>query len=98
MPVSDKKRITNDRYNAKCDQIVLKPLKPTGEKIRAAAAAADKSLQGFILDAVAEKIKRDQDGENIPAGMISNLTAWLKDHGFTEDQIIDCIISISKTE
>ena len=98
MPVSDKKRITNDRYNAKCDQIVLKPLKPTGEKIRAAAAAADKSLQGFILDAVAEKIKRDQDGENIPQGLINNLIIWLKNRGYTESEIVDCIESISKTE
>ena len=98
MPVSESKRKSNDKYNSKCDTIQIRPLKPIGDRIRSAAAVAGKSLQSFILDAVAEKIKRDQDGENIPAGMISSLTAWLKDHGFTEDQIIDCIESISKTE
>lgn len=98
MSVSEKKRITNDRYNAKCDQILLRPLKPAGERIRKAAENSGKSLQGFILDAIEEQIKRDQDGENIPQGLINNLIIWLKNHGHTEKEIVDCIESISKTE
>ena len=97
MPVSENKRKSNDKYNSKCDTIQIRPLKPIGDRIRSAAATSGKSLQGFILDAVDEQIKRDQDGENIPAGMLDSLTAWLKNHGFSEEQIIDCIETISKT-
>ena len=39
MPISQKKRITNDRYNAKCDAITIRPLKPAGERIRRSAKA-----------------------------------------------------------
>ena len=40
MPVSAARRRTNDAYNAKCDYISLRPLKPDGAAIRAAAAAS----------------------------------------------------------
>jgi hypothetical protein len=60
MPVSEKKRKSNDRYNAKCDYIAVKPLKEKGEKIRQAAADAGMSLQGYILQAVEEKMERDK--------------------------------------
>lgn len=61
MPVSEKKRITNDRYNAKCDVIQLRPLKERGAEIRAAAAASGMSLQAWIMQACAEKIQRDAE-------------------------------------
>ena len=98
MPVSEKKRITNDRYNSKCDAIMLRPLKPIGDRIRQAANDSGKSLQGYILDAIDEQIKRDQDGENIPQGLLTKLMEWLKEKGFSEEQIIDCIETINKTE
>lgn len=56
--VSAKKRITNDRYNSKCDSINIRPIKAQGQKIREAAAAGQ-SLQGYILQAVAERMERD---------------------------------------
>lgn len=40
MPVSEKKRRSNDAYNAKCDVIQIRPIKPVGAAIRAAAQAA----------------------------------------------------------
>ena len=40
MPVSESKRRNNDKYNAKCDYISLRPIKPVGAAIRAAARAA----------------------------------------------------------
>ena len=98
MPVSEKKRITNDRYNSKCDAIMLRPLKPIGDRIRQAAIESGKSLQGFILDAIDEQIKRDQDGENIPQGLLTSLAEWLRIHGHNDKEILDCIESISKTE
>lgn len=60
MPVSESKRRNNDNYNAKCDYISIRPLKETGAEIRAAAAAAGQSLQGYILQAVRERMARDQ--------------------------------------
>lgn len=59
MPVSESKRRNNDAYNSKCDRIVTCPLKPIGADTRAAAAEAGQSLQGYILQAVRERMARD---------------------------------------
>lgn len=59
MSVSASKRRNNDNYNAKCDYISIRPLKPQGAAIRAAAADAGQSLQGYILQAVKERMDRD---------------------------------------
>ena len=59
MPISDKKKESNARYTEKCDYINIRPLKPEGEKIRSAAVAAGQSLQGYILQAVRERMERD---------------------------------------
>ena len=59
MPVSETKRRNNDKYNAKCTQINLKPLTPEANAIKAAAAAAGQSLQGYILQAVRERMAKD---------------------------------------
>lgn len=59
MPVSETKRRNNDAYNAKCDRLVIQPLRPEGEEIRTAAAAAGQSLQGYILQAVRERMERE---------------------------------------
>jgi uncharacterized protein (DUF1778 family) len=64
MPVSAAKRRSNDAYNAKCDVIQLRPIKEQGEAIRAAAAAAGQSLQGYILQACLERMERDKLGES----------------------------------
>lgn len=56
MPVSSAKRRNNDKYNAKCDRITVWPLKPEGAAIRAAAAATGQSLQGYILQAVRDRM------------------------------------------
>ena len=59
MPVSDAKRRNNDKYNAKCDRITVWPLTPEGAAIRAAAAVAGQSLQGYILQAVRERMAKE---------------------------------------
>lgn len=59
MPVTQAKRRNNDNYNAKCDSIMIRPLKPEGAAIRAAAAAAGQSLQGYILQAVRERMAQE---------------------------------------
>lgn len=45
MPVSEKKRRSNDAYNAKCDVIQIRPIKPVGAAIRAAAQAAGRACR-----------------------------------------------------
>jgi hypothetical protein len=60
MAIDEKKRKSNDRYNAKCDFIAIKPVKERGERIRAAAAASGQSLQGYILQAVEERMEREK--------------------------------------
>lgn len=56
MAVSDKKRQSLDRYNATCDYISLRPKKPIGAAIRAAAKAAGQSVQGYVLQACAQRM------------------------------------------
>ena len=78
MAVSARKRLNNDKYNAKCTQINLKPLTPEANAIKAAAAAAGQSLQGYILQAVRERMAKD--GQPLTAvcrrGQILHLTAY----------------------
>lgn len=62
MPVSETRRRNNDNYNAKCDRIVIQPRKERGQEIRAAALAAGQSLQGYILQAIRERMERDGAG------------------------------------
>lgn len=65
MPVSENKRKSLDRYNATCDYISIRPKREKGQEIRDAAAAAGQSLQGYILQAVTERIERDRHaGDN----------------------------------
>ena len=47
------------KYNASRDNIMIRPDKETGAEIRQAAAAAGQSVQGYILQACAERMKRD---------------------------------------
>lgn len=63
MPVSETKRRNNDSYNAKCDFIAIKPRKERGREIREAATAAGQSLQGYILQAIAERMDRERTAD-----------------------------------
>lgn len=55
------------KYQEKRDSIMLRPSKEDGQTIRAAAAAAGKSVQGYVLEAVREKMERERAGA-VPAG------------------------------
>lgn len=59
MPIAESKRKGNDKYNSKCDYISLRPLRPVGEQIRAAAKRSGKSLQGYILEAVQKQMEAE---------------------------------------
>ena len=61
MALSEKKKITDKRHLAKLDVIRVQPYKNQGAAIRAAAAAAGQSLQGYILQAV--RTRMEQEGQ-----------------------------------
>lgn len=66
MPVSDAKRRNNDAYNAKCDAITIRPLLERGQAIRQAAQAAGQSLQGYVLQACEERMRREAQHNETP--------------------------------
>ena len=49
----------NIRYNQRQDSITIRPNKEHGAEIRAAAQSAGQSLQGYILQAVRERMERE---------------------------------------
>lgn len=59
MPIPESKRRGNDAYNAKCDYISIRPVKPVGAAIRAAAEAAGQSIQGYVIQACTERMTRE---------------------------------------
>ena len=61
MTLTPARRESNKRSDAKYQQILLKPYKEEGQRIREAAAAADESVQGYILKAVRQRMEREQE-------------------------------------
>lgn len=50
MPISEAKKRSNAAYNRRQDNIMLRPSKEDGARIRKAAADAGKSVQRYCLD------------------------------------------------
>ena len=61
MSVSEAKRITDARHQAKLDQIMVRPYKEEGQLIREFAAASGQSVQRYILQAVRERMEREKN-------------------------------------
>lgn len=61
MTLTPARRESNKRSDAKYQQILLKPYKEEGQRIREAAAAAGESVQGYILKAVRLRMEREQE-------------------------------------
>lgn len=59
MPLTDKKRITNDRYLSKFATKSIRIPKEIEEDLNTAAADAGQSVQGYILQACTERMERD---------------------------------------
>lgn len=64
MMSTEAKRACNARHQNKLDRISIQPPKEEGAKIRQAAAAAGQSVQGYILEAVRDRMERDTDKED----------------------------------
>ena len=56
---TDAKRAGNARHQAKLDRIVIQPEKEEGTIIRQSASNAGQSVQGYILQAIKERMKRE---------------------------------------
>ena len=54
------KLATNAAHKAKLRRIEISPYREEAETIRAAAASAGQSLQGYILQAVRERMERER--------------------------------------
>lgn len=52
----------NDYARKNYDRLSVNPTKAEGQEIRAAAAAAGQSVQGYILQAVRERMEREKGG------------------------------------
>lgn len=56
MPISEAKKRSNTAYNRRQDNIMLRPSKEDGARIRKAAADAGKSVQRYCLDILLESV------------------------------------------
>lgn len=63
MALSEARRASNRKSDAKYQQILLKPYKEEGQRIREHAAAAGYSVQKYILDAVRKQMDADDRRE-----------------------------------
>ena len=61
MALTEAKRASNRKSDMKYQQILLKPYKEDGQLIREFASAAGQSVQGYILQAVRERMERDKN-------------------------------------
>lgn len=59
MATTDAERKAVKKYQEGRDAIMLRPSKEDGEIIRKAAAAAGQSVQGYILQAVRERMSKE---------------------------------------
>ena len=56
---TDAQRAAVLRHQEKLDRIVIQPSKEEGMKIRQAASNAGQSVQGYILQAIKERMERE---------------------------------------
>lgn len=59
MSVSEAHKRASAKWNASRDNIMIRPDKEEGERIRAAAKKAKMSIQNYVLEAVREKMQKD---------------------------------------
>ena len=66
MALTEKKAASNARYNKTRDHIMLQPSKDEGAEIRAAAASAGESVQGYCLTAIRARMSIDKVKDTPP--------------------------------
>ena len=74
MALSEAKKAADKRHMEKLDNIMVRPYRKEGEAIRSAAAAANQSVQGYILQAVRERMEHERARtvhDDLPADGVS---------------------------
>ena len=56
---TEAQRRASINYNKRQDNIMIRPSKDEGSEIRKAAANAGQSVQGYILQAIKERMERE---------------------------------------
>ena len=56
---TEAQRRASINYNKRQDNIMIRPSKEEGAKIRQSAANAGQSVQGYILQAIKERMERE---------------------------------------
>lgn len=85
------KRAVKKYLQEKTDDIRLRVRKGTKDKWKHYADLSGKSLTAYVCDAVDRQIISSEGGENIPAFVVTGLISWLKEHGHTDEEILDCL-------
>lgn len=67
MPCTDAQKRASAAYNRRQDNIMIRPSKAEGAIIRAAAAEAGQSVQGYILDTLRARLQADGQLPQVPA-------------------------------
>lgn len=62
MPCTEARKRANAAYNRRQDNIMIRPSKAEGARIRAAAADAGMSVQAYILDTIRARIGTGDTG------------------------------------
>lgn len=66
MPCTEARKRANAAYNRRQDNIMIRPSKAEGALIRAAAAEAGQSVQGYILDTLRARLQADGQMPTVP--------------------------------
>ena len=100
MSCSDsQKRATMKYLQEKTDDIRLRVRKGTKARWKYCADKAGKSMTAYVHDAVDRQIAFDECGQNeLDPTLLPNLIGWLKSHGHSAEEIIDCIQTMCSTQ
>jgi len=61
MAVSEAHNRASVKYNSSKDNIMIRPDKPEGARIREAANASGQSIQNYVLEAVRQRMEREEE-------------------------------------
>lgn len=71
---TDAQKRASTNYNRKRDNIMIRPTKEEGAVIREAAAAAQQSVQAYILQAIQDRMSREAFQMGDGSGFIDPLS------------------------
>ena len=97
MAYSEAQKKATNKYKAKKYKRI--PLDVSNEfysYLKGVAESQGKSINGFIKEAVNEKCSGEKD--ELPSNLIPNLINWLKEHGHSDAEVVDCVSHLADEE